>query len=226
MEIVGDTRSCDQCGRLFTPRREHGRFCSARCRVAWNGGKQSDPAAEVSALQWSITAMNDTARRLPDMRPRDRPRAFEVIAETVWQVTIVDATLVRYHPDAYDAVMATWTATERRQIEGTLGGLRFVRNRMRHETDHADFICPVTAHPGPDDGPVTAWTWKPVAEPGVGSLSPRGQEWELARYQAYQECLAGRAVGETFVRATAFLRLAAARAAAAMAADRSEPAPR
>jgi hypothetical protein len=226
MECMPDTRNCDQCGKLFVPRREHARFCSARCRVAWNGGKQSDPAAEVSALQWSITAMTDTARRLPDTGAWDRPWAFAVVAETVWQVTIVDATLVRYHPDAYDAVMATWTAAEREQIEGILGGLRFVRNQMRHETDHADFICPVAGDPGPDDGPVAAWTWKPVAEPEVGSLRPRGQEWELTRHRAYQEYLAGHAVGDTFGRATAFLRLAAARAAAAMATDAGEPASR
>jgi hypothetical protein len=34
--MVTDSRNCEQCGALFTPRREHARFCSARCRVAWN----------------------------------------------------------------------------------------------------------------------------------------------------------------------------------------------
>ena len=65
----------------------------------------------MSALQWSITAMSDTTERLPRVRAWDRPRAFAVIGEAVWWVTIVDATLVRHHPEAYDAV---WRARLRR----------------------------------------------------------------------------------------------------------------
>ena len=108
-----DTRSCEQCGATFAPRREHARFCSARCRVAWNREKTSDLAAGMSALQWSLTAMSDTTERLARIRAGDRPRAFTVIAEAVWWVTIVDATLVRHHPDTYDAVMASQAPAER-----------------------------------------------------------------------------------------------------------------
>ena len=54
-----------------------------------------DTAAGATALLWSITAMSDTAERLPRARSWDRPRAFAVIGESVWWVTIVDATLVR-----------------------------------------------------------------------------------------------------------------------------------
>ena len=39
--MVTDSRNCEQCGVLFTPRREHARFCSARCRVAWNRAERS-----------------------------------------------------------------------------------------------------------------------------------------------------------------------------------------
>ena len=81
---VADIRNCEQCGTAFAPRREHARFCSVRCRVAWNREKMSYPAAEVSALRWSITAMSDTTDRLPRMRAGDRPRAFAVIGEAVW----------------------------------------------------------------------------------------------------------------------------------------------
>jgi hypothetical protein len=42
----------------------------------------------------------------------------------------------------------------------------------------------------------------------VESMPPRGQEWEMSRYQAYQGYLAGRTIGETFNRAAAFLVLA------------------
>ena len=37
---------------------------------------------------------------------RHGPRAFTVIGEMVWWVTIIDATLVRHHPNAYDRVLA------------------------------------------------------------------------------------------------------------------------
>jgi hypothetical protein len=216
MELMAaDIRDCDQCGALFAPRREHARFCSARCRIAWNSENKGDPAVGASALQWSITAMNEAAQRLPAAGAWDQPRAFAVIGETVWQVTIVDATLVRYYPDAYDAVLASQAGADRQRVEGTMGGLRFVRNRMRHEADHADFICPQVGRAGLDDGPITAWTWKSVPEPPLAALLPRGRAWELTRYRDYQAHLAGRPVGEAFDRATAFLRRTAAHAAAA-----------
>jgi hypothetical protein len=164
----------------------------------------SSPAGEVNALQWSMTAMSDTIERLPRVRASDRPRAFAVIGEAVWWVTIVDATLVRHHPEAYDAVLAGQTPAERRLVEGTLAGLRFVRNRMGHEVDHVDFIRPQASRPG--DGRITTWTWKSVAKPALGALPPRGRAWETARYREYQAQLAGHTIGEVFARAAGFLR--------------------
>jgi hypothetical protein len=172
-----------------------------------------DPAVEVNALQWSITALRDATERLPRVRPWDRPRAFAVIGEAVWWVTIVDGTLVRHHPEAYDDVAAAQATAERRLIEGTLGGLRFVRNRMGHEVDHVDFVQPGAGRPGTDGGRITAWTWKSVPEPTLAPLPPRGQAWEMTRYRAYEVHLAGHTIGETFGRVTAFLKLAAAKAA-------------
>jgi hypothetical protein len=197
---------------VFTPRREHARFCSVRCRVAWNREHTGDPAAGASALLWSITGMSDTTERLPRVRAGDRPRALAVIGEAVWWVTIVDATLVRHHQEAYDAVMAGHTPAERQLIEGTLAGLRFVRNRIGHEADLAEFIEPGAPGPGAGNGRITGWTWKPVPEPALASLPPRAQAWETTRYRYYQAHLAGRTIGEIFGRATAFLKLAAANA--------------
>jgi hypothetical protein len=231
-----DTRTCEHCGTVFAPRREHARFCSARCRVAWNRENVGEAATDASALQWAITAMCDTTERLPRVRAGDRARAFAVISEAVWWVTIVDATLVRYHPDAYDAVLADQPLDERRLTEGTLAGLRFVRNRMGHEVDHVDFIQPQNAGngngtgnsagtrngsgarsadpgTGTGDGRITAWTWKSTPEPTLASLSPRGQDWEMTRYQAYQAQIAGHTVSEVFGRAAAFLKRAAASSA-------------
>ena len=140
--MVADSRTCEQCGSSFVPRREHARFCSPACRAAWNREHSDDQKAGMSALQWSITAMNGTTRRLTGLAAWDRPRAFAVIGEAVWWVTIVDATLVRHHLDAYDDVMAGQTPAERQRVEETLAGLRFVRNRIGDEADLEEFIEP------------------------------------------------------------------------------------
>ena len=214
----------------FMPKREHARFCSARCRVAWNrenwnrvnrdqqkwGSENWDdgdqrPGTEPSALRWAIVAMRDTTDRLAKAQAGDRAQAFAVIGEAVWWVTIVDATLVRYYPDEYDNALAAQPTRQRRIIEGTFGGLRYVRNRMGYYADQADFIQPRLGEDGGEGGggraPITEWTWRSLTAPTLETLPPRGQEWELSRYHAYQERLAGRPVGETFSLASAFLAL-------------------
>lgn len=210
-----DERTCARCGTSFEPRREHARFCSARCRVAWNRENTSYRTAEYSALAWSVIAMRDTIERLNEVSAADRPRGFMVISEAVWWVTIVDATLVRYHPEAYDAAMAAQPADVRRLTEGTFAGLRFVRNRMGYHADPADFIAPRRG----EQAPVAAWTWKQLSEPTLESLPARAQAWELDRYLAYQRRLAGHTIGETFARAADFLELAVAPAQAPGRAD-------
>jgi hypothetical protein len=211
---MADFRDCEQCGSAFAPRREHARFCSVRCRLAWNRSMMSDPAGQLSALEWSVTAMREVTDRLARVKAADRQRAFALVGEAVWWVTIVDGTLVRHHPEAYDCVMAAQAPAERPLIEGTLSGLRFVRNQMGQYADHVDFIAPDADGARPGDRRITAWTWKPVPEPVLASLSLRGQEWETTRYQDYEAHLQGRTTGEIFGRAAAFLKLAAARATA------------
>jgi hypothetical protein len=209
----------------FMPKREHARFCSARCRVAWNrenrnrvnrdqqkwGSENWDegdsPGSEPSALRWAIVAMGDTTDRLAKAQAGDRAQAFAVIGEAVWWVTIVDATLVRYYPDEYDSALAAQPSRQRRIIEGTFGGLRYVRNGMGYYADQADFIQPRPGQPEGSRAPITEWTWRSLTPPTLETLPPRGQEWELSRYHAYQERLAGRPVGETFSLASAFLAL-------------------
>ena len=167
-----------------------------------------DPQTQESALAWSLIAMRETTERLGKVRARDRPQAFAVIGEAVWWVTIVDATLVRYHPEAYDSALGGLPAPRRRVIEGTFAGLRFVRNRMGYYADHGDFIQPMLSAGGDRDAPIAAWTWKAISEPPLNTLPPRGQAWEMQRYQAYQDHLAGREVGEIFDLAADFLTLA------------------
>src|SRR5262249_41413658 len=154
--------------------------------------------------------MADATDRLANVTASDRPRAFAVVSEAVWWVTIVDSTLVRYHPEAYDLLLSRVSGGKR--IEETLGGLRFRRDQIGQGVDHADFIQP-TADPA-DGGAdrVCDWTWSPQPEPACASLSPQGRAWEMARYEAYQARLAGHTVGETFGDAAGFLIMAAGQA--------------
>jgi hypothetical protein len=209
---MADLRDCEQCGAMFAPRREHARFCSARCRMAWNREQARPQAAGATALNWSITAMRDVTGRLRRVRAADQARVLAAISEAVWWVTIVDSTLVRYHPGVYDSILAGQSPAEHRLTEGTLAGLRFVRNQMGLHLDPADFICPVAGRPGGEGDRGPAWTWKPVPEPPLGSLPPSGQAWERTRHRAYQAQLAGHPVGETFGRAAEFLTRTAASA--------------
>jgi hypothetical protein len=207
--MAADTRKCEQCGTSFMPRREHDRFCSAPCRTAWNREHAGDLAAAASALVWSVTAMTDATQRLSRVAAADRPRGFTVISEAVWRVTIVDATLVRHHPAAYDSVTASQAPAQRELVDGTLAGLRFVRNRIGGDGDLGEFIQPGPAGPCAAEQWVTGWNWRPVPEPTSSSLPSRRGAWERARHRGYQEQLAGRTIGETLGRAAAFLALAA-----------------
>lgn len=205
---MSDVRDCEQCGTRFTPRREHARFCSTRCRVAWNRADRAHPAPDASALAWAIVAMADAVARLPRVAGLDRHRAFAVISEAVWWVTIVDANLVRYHPDVYDRELARRRAGERQLIEETLAGLRFVRNQVGNDIDRGYFIQPEDT--AADSERARDWIWASLPEPSCESLSPRGLAWEMDRYRAYESRLAGRPVVSTFSCAGTFLKIVAA----------------
>jgi hypothetical protein len=125
-------------------------------------------------------------------------------------VTIVDGSLVRHHPEVYDAMMAGRNSAERRLVEGTLAGLRFVRNYMGRHLDHAELIRTGESPRAADR--IAGWQWRLAPEPRLPSLAPDGQAWELTRYYAYQDHLAGRTIGEIFGLATAFLNPTAVRA--------------
>jgi hypothetical protein len=173
-----------------------------------------DPRADASALPWSVTAMSEATARLAQSGTWDRARAYAVVGEAVWWVTLVDATLVRHHPGPYDNVMAGQSPPQRQQTEATLAGLRFVRNRIGDEADLAKFILATTPGKDAGNGHVISWTWKPVPSPALASLPPRAQEWEKTRYQAYCAQLAGHPLGEVFRRTATFLTLTAANAGA------------
>jgi hypothetical protein len=208
--VVTEARKCGQCGAEFVPRREHARFCSARCRLGWNRDLTGDPAIAAIALQWSIAAMGLAIDELAAERPRSPAEAYTVIADAVWSVTIVDAALVRYYPAAYDAVIGNRSSDERRLIEETMAGLRFVRNRMGDDAGLSQFVEPAGADTSMPAMGITAWRWKAAPELALTEATSRAQAWERARYQGFDAQLAARSVPETFARAAAFLRLTAA----------------
>ena len=216
--LVAERRSCAQCGTPFVPQREHARFCTAGCRAAWNREHLGDPAVEASALTWSITAMSEATARLAGVTVWEQAQAVAAIGEAVWWITMVDATLVRHHPGVYEAVLADQAPAERALIEETLAGLRFVRNWI----GRGGGLGEVIEIRGPRTGSrrITGWTWKQIPEPALARLGPRGRAWEMSRYRAYQEHLAGRTVGQLIGRAATFVMLAGANAAPS--ADASE----
>jgi hypothetical protein len=169
--------------------------------MAWNREHAGVAAAPAVAIDWSVTAMTEAAGRLA-AASWELPRLAAAVAETVWWVTLVDATLVRYHPRDYETALAG-NGARRRETEETLAGLRYVRNQLGSSADPAAFIRPA------DSGPGSAWTWSPLPEPDLEALTPRSRQWELGRYRAYQARLAGHDIAWTFARCTQFLAQAA-----------------
>jgi hypothetical protein len=158
--------------------------------------------------------MRDATERLTRPLAWDRTRAFEAINDAVWRVTMLDAALVRYHPSVYDDTLDRLSPADQALTEETLAGLRLVRNRVAEPNDLAQFVDSGTADGQPLAGQITKRRWKTVPARSSGTQSKAAQAWELARYRAYQNCLAGTAIGDAFERCTAFLLATAARAMA------------
>jgi hypothetical protein len=171
--------------------------------MAWNREHAGVPAAPAVAIEWSVTAMAEAAGRLAAASSWELPRVAAVVGETVWWVTLVDATLVRYHPAAYQKALASETV-RRRKTEGALAGLRYVRNQLGRSADPAGFVESAS------DGEYPRWRWRPLPEPQLSAFTARARQWEMSRYRAYQTRLAGRDVARTFSRCTDFLTRAAA----------------
>jgi len=180
--------------------------------VAWNRALTGDPVVGYRTLEWAVPAVRDATRRLAFVDQSDRAAALAAVGDAVWAVTMVDAAMVRYHLDAYDRVLGDGTAAERRLIEESLAGLRFVRNQIHDDAVLAQFVEPSGSGGATGQAGVLGWTWKSVTSPPLARRRPRARAWEAARYRAYQARLAGHSLGDVFERAGAFLHRTAAEA--------------
>src|SRR5579859_3930741 len=79
-------------------------------------------------VAWSVTAMSDALRRLAAARARDMPQAVAAATEAAWWATVVNTAMTRHHPAAYGHALAALDPAQRRAIEGSLTGLRFIRS--------------------------------------------------------------------------------------------------
>jgi hypothetical protein len=172
--------------------------------MAWNREHAGVAAAPAVAIDWSVIAMTESAGRLAVAGGWDLHRVAAAVGETVWWVTLVDATLVRYHPHDYEKALAD-KDVRRRKTEGALEGLRYVRNQLGKSVEPDEFVRPAVG----DDG-AGGWVWRPLPEPKLETLAARARQWELSRYNAYQQRLAEREIARTFARCTEFLAQAAA----------------
>ena len=185
--------------------------------MAWNRGDPRQATVSFAAFEWSVNAMTEVTRRLEDSGHALGllATAATAVSDATWWVTLVDATLVRYQPCEYDATLESLPPAEREEIEQTLAGLRSLGGL--EEVDGVDVQAHLVADvaqaaqatqgaraPG---GPT--WTWSPLPAPVTRDLTPRGQEWEYSRHQAYQRWLADRPVTRAFTLAAGFLRQAA-----------------
>jgi hypothetical protein len=171
--------------------------------MTWNHEHAGVAAAPAAAIDWSVAAMTEAAARLSSSGAWDLPHLSAALSDAVWWVTLVDATLVRYHPRNYEGALAGRSA-RRRETEQTLEGLRYVRNQLGRSADPASLIDPVSS-----DDPAAGWAWRRLPQPDLAGLGSRARKWELSRYRAYQERLAGHDITETLTWCAEFLTLAA-----------------
>lgn len=199
---MAELRECAQCGAPFAPRREHARFCSTACRMTWNAERNGPDTAPLVAIDWSVTALTESVSRFAWAGSWDLSRASVAASETVWWITLLDATLVRYHRQEYETTLDAEPPEERRKTEETLAGLRFVRNMLGLSVDPAAFI-----HRPRESGD---WIWTPQPEPRLENRPDTSRDWEMSRYRSYQVRLSGRDVIRSFDRCAAFLEQVAA----------------
>jgi hypothetical protein len=99
MDLV--TKTCEQCGGPFPARREHARFCSARCRVAHNRAAPKQATTAQAGPTAILGQLDDLAlyQNLPASDPDDF--ATRVLALRDAQATIKAATGSDWQPPSH-----------------------------------------------------------------------------------------------------------------------------
>src|SRR5579859_3582786 len=118
---MADARAREQAGTVPGPPHDHETPRPRRHDSA-------DRQAGDGALAWSVTAMSDALRGLASARARDMPQAVAAATEAAWWITVVSTAMTRHHPAAYGHALAALDPAQRRAIEGSLTGLRFIRS--------------------------------------------------------------------------------------------------
>ncbi|HUN31718.1 MAG TPA: hypothetical protein VMU95_06820 [Trebonia sp.] len=162
-------------------------------------------AQAADALAWSVTAMSGALRRLASAPAEDAPQAVAAATEAIWWTTEVNSAMSRHHPAAYGHALAALDPSERKAVDTSLAGLRFVRGQLGHCNDPADFIEPRPAS-GASRG--ADWTWSALPPPSA----QRGRSRDAGPYREYRAQLAGRPVSEALRRVAGFLAQAHASA--------------
>ena len=165
---VADVRECAQCGTPFTPRREHARFCSPRCRMAWNREHAGVAAAPAVAIDWSVIAMTEAAGRLA-VAGRVGPAPGGGGGGGDGLVGHAGRRDPGPLPPARLREALAGKDVRRRKTEETLEGLRYVRNQLGKSVEPAEFVRPAIG----DDG-AGGWAWRPLPEPGLGGARAAG----------------------------------------------------
>jgi hypothetical protein len=113
------------------------------------------------------------------------------------ELTSGDAAMSRRHPRTYGHVLAALDPAQRRAVEASLAGFRFVRRQLGYHADPVDFIKAEASSRGHG----AAWDWSRVSPPPP----QRGTGREASPYREYQAQLAGHPVAETLQRTAGFL---------------------
>jgi hypothetical protein len=91
-------------------------------------------------LGWSLAAVPHAMGRLATAK--DAPQAVAAATWAVWWITTTaDAALNRRHPEACGHALAALDPAERRTVEASLAGLRFIRSQLGSNADPPSFAA-------------------------------------------------------------------------------------
>jgi len=146
-------------------------------------------------LAWPLAAMTGALRRFG--AATNAAQAAAAAIEAAWWITTADAAMSRRHPRTYSHALAALDPAQRRAVEASLAGFRFIRRQLGYHADPADFI----QADAPSRRYTAAWGWSRVCPPPP----QRGTAREPSPYREYQAQLAGRPVAEALERTAGFL---------------------